>query len=235
MIDLLYLPSLVLLGGLVVGGVRATKAGNPVLGGNALVSAGATAGPLCLEWLLAPVLGVSLDLGPILPLWVAVAGVLHTIGMTTVYERVWWWDHLTHTVSAGLIGALIYGTLIAVDGAPGAPSLSGTEIAAVTVGMTLLAGICWELIEVVGRDIAVALGREPMLVPYGRRDTALDLVFDIVGPVLIVLLDVRVFVAIAEGTPETATAVLWWAGGLLAVVSVLLAGGLAITHRWWER
>lgn len=230
MLDLLYLPTGLILIGLVRGSYQAYQAGNPVLGTNALASAVAVVIPLVIDLAAEPLTGIDITIGPVLPLWIAIAGALHSIGMTTVYERIWWWDHVTHTISAALIGAIVYGALVAIDADPGTASLDWSTIAGLTVGITLLAGVLWELVELAGRDVAAMLDREPMLVPYGRMDTMLDLIFDLLGALVIVLLDLRVFVSLAEQSPSTALDVLWWLTVSMAVAVLGLGMALAWFH-----
>lgn len=228
-------PLIVLTGVLVVGlvgtGSYAIAVDHVVLGANAVASALAVLVVFGLEGLIAGTAGVHVDFGAVLPLWIAVAGSLHTIGMTGVYERVWWWDHLTHTVSAGLIGALLYGALLAIDAHPQASSIGDATIGIVTVSLTLLVGVLWEFIELLGRDVAVSFDREPLLVPYGRLDTALDLAFDVVGPVLVIGLDIRVFVPIAEQAPPVTEAVLWWGSLGLLALTIVATVALAVRRR----
>lgn len=134
----------------------------------------------------------------LLSLWVSVAGFLHCLGMLGWYETVGWWDHLTHTASATLVAALLYAGLAATGSFP--------ALAVVTVGSTLLVGVAWELVELLARRLGERFGNEPVLVYYGRRDTALDLAFDAVGAVLVVLFDLRVFVPLVERAPEVVDA-----------------------------
>ena len=122
---------------------------------------------------------------------IAVAGLLHSLGMLGLYESTNWWDHLTHTVSAALAAALLYAGLVVWTG--------GGAVAAVGTVLTLLGlGVGWELLESAARDVADRYGIEPVLVQYGWRDTALDLVFDLVGALLVVALDIRLFVPVLE-------------------------------------
>ncbi len=130
-----------------------------------------------------------------LTFWVALAGLLHALGMLGRYESVWWWDHLTHTLSAALVGALLYAAaLVAGVGAA----------AALTVVGVFVLGVLWEVGELIAREVAERYDIEPVLVHYGRRDTALDLVFDAVGAVLVVALDLRLFVPVVESLATVA-------------------------------
>jgi hypothetical protein len=171
-------------------------------------------------------------LTPELPIWVAVAGLLHSIGMLGPYDSIWWWDHLTHTVSAMFVAALLYaGLFVAVD-TDASLALSRVGIAAATVAFTFVVGVFWELVELVARAVGDRYDIEPVLVHYGWRDTGLDLVFDLVGAVAVVALDLRVFVDLAARFPDATHALLGWTSGLVTVGSFVLALGLVATERW---
>ncbi|MFB6311183.1 MAG: hypothetical protein ABEH64_08380 [Salinirussus sp.] len=129
---------------------------------------------------------------PVLALWVAAAGLLHLIGMLGPYETISWWDHVTHTVSAALVAALLYAVLLART------TLPAESAAGITVLAVLVVGILWEAVELLARAVGERYGIEPVLVPYGWRDTALDLVFDLLGAVIVVVFDLRVFVAVVR-------------------------------------
>ncbi|WP_436935706.1 hypothetical protein [Halovenus marina] len=167
---------------------------------------------------------------PELPLLVAVAGLLHSLGMLGFYESVWWWDHLTHTVSAMLIAALVYAALIvAADG-----TVPTTTIAVLTVAYTFAIGVFWELIELVARAVGERYDIEPVLVHYGWRDTAFDLVFDVLGAIVVVVADVRLFVVLAEDFPQITQSALTWTGGVVTVGSVLMALSLGVISQRHE-
>jgi hypothetical protein len=181
--------------------------------------------PALLEFALPALLGRQISLGAILPLWIAIAGVLHTIGMLGAYETTWWWDHLTHTVSAALVAALVHAVVI-VSG----PTIATTAGRAgmVTLAFTAAIGVLWELVELVARDIGERLDVEPVLVHYGWRDTAADLGFDVVGALLVVGVDLRTFVPIVEQVPGLASAVLVGSGGVVVGGSLMLGFLLGI-------
>lgn len=160
---------------------------------------------------------------PELPLWVALASLLHSIGMLGWYESVWWWDHLTHTVSAMLIGALFYAGILIVDPIAFVNDGSSLSLALLTIGSTLAVGIFWELIELLARAIGDRFDIEPLLVHYGWRDTAFDLVFDLVGAILVVTFDIRLFVPLAEHHREVIDEIFRWTGGVVLFGSVVIA------------
>lgn len=229
--SILYLLTGIVLVGLFTTAYIGFRDENVVLAANAAVSSVIVVIPLLVDSYGGTVFGGTVEIGPVLPLWIAVAGALHTIGMMTIYERVWWWDHLTHTVTATFVAAVTYGTLVAIDADPLAPDLTWSVIAALTFAIIMLAGILWELIELVGRELAIGLDREPMLIPYGRHDTALDLVFDAIGAVIIIAVDLRLFETLAAQSPELAWTVLIWVTSFMALTTAGLAGVLLWHHR----
>jgi hypothetical protein len=185
--------------------------------------------PVAVELVVAQ----SISVGAGLPIWIGVAGLLHTIGMFGIYESVWWWDHLTHTVSAALVAALLYASLLVT--LPRATGISGSSpvILAVTVASTLAIGLFWELLELVAWDIGERFGLEPVLVHYGWGDTAADIVFDIVGVLIVIGVDLRLFVPLAEQFPEVTEAVLLWSGWIVIFGSVVMA---ILVRPWdWSR
>jgi hypothetical protein len=155
---------------------------------------------------------------PELAVWAAAAGLLHSVGMLGPYDSIWWWDHLTHTVSGTLLTALVYAAILVTVGG----TWSYSVVAAATVGFTFLAGVFWELIELAARAVGERFGIEPVLVHYGWRDTAYDLLFDLVGAVVVVALDVRAFVPLAAEAPGLTRQVLVWTAGVVLVGSALL-------------
>lgn len=166
--------------------------------------------------------GVRVGLTPELPLWVAVVGLLHSYGMLGPYDEIFWWDHLAHTLSAALVAALLYaGVLVALEHTQ--VSADYSLIWATVVLLTLLSGVFWELIELLARDFGKKVGHPPVLVHYGRRDTILDLFFDVVGAVLILSIDIRLFVPMARVSPETTLTT------LLVVLGGLVVGSLVLS------
>lgn len=116
---------------------------------------------------------------------IAAALFFHTVGMVGVYDSIGWWDHLTHVFSAAMVAALGYSLTRAVDRHVDALVLPPRFTVAFVVIATLAVGVLWEILEFLGRTVTGWLGTEPLLVQYGLDDTMLDLVFDVVGAVLI--------------------------------------------------
>ncbi|SMO83914.1 hypothetical protein [Halorubrum cibi] len=191
---------------------------------NGIASLVAAATPTLAEFAIARAIGTSVAFAPELSAWIAAAGFLHMLGMLGWYETVGWWDHLTHTVSAALVAALVYGSL------RGQHALASqvTDLYAVgfTVLFTLGAGVFWEFVELAARELGEYVDRPPVLEYYGLRDTVLDMAFNGVGALAVIALDVRVFTSIAEQIPRIAGAVL--AGGTVLLFVGTLCLGVAL-------
>jgi hypothetical protein len=158
---------------------------------NATFALAATALPAVLE----RDYRLPLDAG--LTLWITAALFLHTIGMLGLYDGVWWWDHLTHTLSATIVAAVGYVTARAVDESSEDIYLPRPFLFVYIVLFTLALGVLWEVLEFAARGGADLLGIDPVLVQYGLSDSLLDLVFDAVGAVVVGLFGAGVFEGVA--------------------------------------
>jgi hypothetical protein len=189
---------------------------------NSVVVVGVSLAPVAVDSLS------SVAVGSELTAWLGLAGLLHMLGMLGLYESVWWWDHLTHTVSAALVGALLYGGLIVVSDA------SRPVVSLLAVVLTLAGGVCWELIELVARALGRRYDVEPVLVHYGWDDTAFDLVFDALGAVAVVTLRIDVFAGLAVQAPAATRAAIAVAAAVIVVGSLGMAAGLTLAGEWPE-
>ncbi|WP_058825917.1 hypothetical protein [Haloferax sp. Q22] len=129
----------------------------------------------------------QIRLHPLLGLWLALAVLLHAIGMLGPYHSIDWWDHVTHTLSATVVAAVGYVTARAVDEYTETVYLPDRFMFVYILLFTLAAGVFWEVLEFGARLAADAVGSEAVLVQYGLGDTIVDLVFDTVGAVLVAL------------------------------------------------
>jgi len=152
---------------------------------NAVLGLGVTLLPALLER------DYRIHLGPRLTLWITAAVLLHAVGMLGLYDSVWWWDHLTHTLSATVIAAVGYVTARVVDVHYDAVYLPPRFMAVYVVLFTMAVGVYWEVLEFAVRVGAPSLGLNPMLVQYGLSDTVVDLVFDGVGGLLVAVFGTR--------------------------------------------
>jgi len=166
-----------------VAGVRRRDPGAVV---NAAVAFAATYAPDVAERVF------GLEFRPWQRAYVDGAMLTHAVGMLGPYDDVWWWDHLTHAHSSTLVGSAAFA----------AARRRGDDPRPRVVAAVAVAGLCWELLEYVIHATANRLGLEPVLVTYGKRDTALDLVFNFVGAAVVLLLGDRALENFAR-TPET--------------------------------
>lgn len=230
MTDPLSIGVVLLQGGIFVILLAALRRGDVAAAVNALVSFSAVLVPLVVELVARVALARTVHFGPELPLWIAAAGLLHSFGMLGPYDSVWWWDHVTHTVSAALVAALVYAGLIVALQHTNSGDPTGATLVGLTVAFTFASGVFWEVIELAAREVGERHDIEPVLVHYGWRDTALDLVFDVVGALVVVLGDVRVFVAAAEQAPRATSTLVLGSATVVTAGSVVLALGVALSR-----
>ncbi|MGQ4554519.1 hypothetical protein [Halobellus sp. GM3] len=133
----------------------------------------------------------DLRLSPGLTFVVTLAVLLHALGMVGFYDEIWWYDHLTHTLSAMIVAAVGYAAARAIDLHSDAVSFPPRFLSLFILLVTLSLGVLWEVLEFLARLGAAAVGVEAVLVQYGLGDTILDLVFDTVGAVLVALFGTR--------------------------------------------
>ena len=147
-------------------GVRQRNPGAVV---NAVFSLAATYLPSAIEraW--------DVEFRPWQRVYAGVAMLAHAVGMLGPYDDTWWWDHLTHTLSATLFGGVVHADERRRDRDP-----EPRVLAAI-----VLAGLVWELLEYAIHAVSRRLGIEPILVHYSATDTVLDLVFNAVGALLV--------------------------------------------------
>ncbi len=128
---------------------------------------------------------IPMDAG--LTLWITTAVFLHAVGTLGPYsnDTFWWWDHLTHALSSSLVAAIGYATTRSLD-AHTEDIYFPPRFTFVFILMFVVAfGVIWEVIEFGVGGLAALLGSSKILTQYGLEDTMLDLMFDIVGGVLV--------------------------------------------------
>ena len=129
--------------------------------------------------------GIHLDPG--LALFLTGAVFLHAIGMVGLYDRVWWWDHLTHTLSAMIVAGVAYTVVRAVDEHTDRFHVPQSRLPVYLLVFTLAMGVLWEGLELGARYLTDWLGVEVIWVHYGPYDTELDLLFNALGAVVVAL------------------------------------------------
>ncbi|MFB6140815.1 MAG: hypothetical protein ABEJ26_10320 [Halosimplex sp.] len=128
-----------------------------------------------------------LSMDPALALWVATAVFVHAVGIYWSYDAVVWWDHVAHALSASVVAAVGYVAVRAVDEHSDAIYVPPRLLAAFVVLFVVAAGVLWEVIEFLTAELARAAGAGDVLVQYGLEDTMLDLVFDLLGGLVVAL------------------------------------------------
>lgn len=207
--------------GIVVGLLIALRTGNGPAVANAVGAVVIALLPAFVEVAFMAA-GLDVSFAPVLSPALAVAGLLHVVGMLGLYDTVAWWDHLTHTVSAAIVAAVVQASLYTVDaGVPGA-TFSRAYVATFTLLFVLAAGVLWEFIELYAREVGERIGAPPVLEHYGLRDTALDLVFNAVGAILVISLDVRTLGTVTEHSATIANL------ALAASVALVFAGTVVL-------
>ncbi|MXV63158.1 hypothetical protein GS429_13985 [Natronorubrum sp. JWXQ-INN-674] len=127
----------------------------------------------------------DLPLDPWLGLWITLAVFLHTMGSAGLYGAIGWWDHLTHATSASLVAGIGYTFVRAVD-------LHSDQIripsrfAFVAILIVVMAfGVIWELFEF-GLDVAAqSTGITMPLSQHGLDDTVRDMMFNMLGAIVV--------------------------------------------------
>jgi len=130
----------------------------------------------------------NLVLNPFLTLWITSAVFFHALGSFGFYGAIWWWDHLTHALSASLVAGIGYTVVRVID-------LHTEEIHLpnkfmfVFILLTVIAfGVVWELFEYLLDIIADITGIAMPLAQHGLDDTMKDMMFNTLGAVLVATL-----------------------------------------------
>jgi len=120
------------------------------------------------------------DLKIVLPVelnfWIVLALFAHVVGgFTGFYDSVPGWDHLTHAMSASLVAALGFVTVVVLDKYSESIYLPRTFLAVFIVMFTMAIGVIWELTEFMNDELT---GSQ---LQYSLSDSMLDLLFDAFG------------------------------------------------------
>jgi len=134
----------------------------------------------------------QIPMDPALTLWISSAVFLHALGTVGIpgsrysfYETLWWWDHLTHALSASVVAAAGYATVRAVDRHNDRIYLPPRFTFVFVLLITIAFGVFWEVLEFAIAQASALVGSTSVLTQYGLGDTMLDLVFDVVGAVIV--------------------------------------------------
>ena len=106
-----------------------------------------------------------------------IAMLAHVVGMLGPYDDTWWWDHVTHVLSATLLGGFVHATA----------HRHGRDSQRCVLAAIVGGGLLWESTEYAIQQLSDHLGIKPVLVYYGPRDTLGDLFFNLLGALLVLL------------------------------------------------
>lgn len=168
-------------GGLVVLAIYGVLAGRVGVSVNAV---GALAVTL-LPALLHREVGVRMDFG--LVLWLAVATSLHAVGILGPYTNVWWWDHLTHALSASVVAGAAYATVDALDRSREGIDLPEPYRSVVLLAFVLATAVLWEVVEFGATRLSMVFGaKNSVLVIFGPKDIVTDIVYSAAGGLVVI-------------------------------------------------
>lgn len=130
------------------------------------------------------------DLKLVLPVelnfWIVLALFLHVVGgFSNFYNTVPGWDHLTHVMSASLIGALGFVVVVTVDKYVDSIHLPRGFLAVIILLLTMAVGVIWEIMEFANDSLLHTH------LQYGLNDTMMDLFFDAVAGFVIAFVGAR--------------------------------------------
>ena len=112
--------------------------------------------------------------------WLVFALFLHVVGgFSNFYDTVPGWDHLTHIMSASLIGALGFVVVVTVDKYVDSIHLPHGFLAVIILLLTMAVGVIWEIMEFANDSLMHTK------LQYGLGDTMMDLFFDAVAGFII--------------------------------------------------
>lgn len=133
---------------------------------------------------------IPMDAG--LTLWITTAVFLHALGTVglpggagSFYKNTWWWDHMTHALSASVVAAAGYAVARAIDVHSADVRLPPKFMFIFILLLTVAFGVFWEIVEFAVAEVALVFGGGQVLTQYGLQDTMLDLVFNTMGAVVV--------------------------------------------------
>jgi len=156
-----------------------------------IVNAGVSLGIAQLVPILERDYNVPLDAG--LTLWITSAVFLHAFGTIGIpggesfYRTVWWYDHMTHALSASVVAGAGYTTVRAIDEHSDSVVLPSKFVFVFILLFVLAFAVLWEILEFFIGIVSGMIGIGTLLTQYGLDDTLMDLVFNTLGAVVVAL------------------------------------------------
>jgi hypothetical protein len=137
------------------------------------------------------------DLKLVLPVelnfWIVLALFLHVVGgFSGFYNNVPGWDHITHMMSATLIGALGFVVVVTIDKYVESIYLPRPFLAFFIAMFTMAMGVLWEIMEYANDSLA---GTH---LQYSLSDTMYDLLFDGIAGFVVAMLGTQYLIRVGH-------------------------------------
>jgi len=137
---------------------------------------------------------LNLVLPPELNFWIVLALFLHVVGgFSNLYNDLPGWDHLTHVMSASLIGAIGFVIVVIVDKYVATIYLPPRFLAVFIILLTMAVGVIWEIMEFANDSLLHTH------LQYGLDDTMLDLFFDAIAGFVVAFVGARYLLVTTAG------------------------------------
>lgn len=140
---------------------------------------------------------------PGLVLWVTLAVFLHALGTAGLYDVISTWDHLTHTLSATVVAATGYAALRAVHLHSDEVNLPPWALFGSLIVFMLAMSVIWEILEFFVDQGAIRLDMEPILAQHGIDDTIVDMIFNLIGSVIVAIWGTVYLTEVSESLAST--------------------------------
>ena len=124
-----------------------------------------------------------------LVLWLTVAVFLHALGVLWLYGVIGWYDQLAHALSGSVVAAVGYTSARAIDRHSDEIEIPPEYMVVFVFVFILAFGILWEILEFASGLVAQLLNANAILAQHGIDDTALDLLADTAGAVIVAALN----------------------------------------------
>lgn len=120
-----------------------------------------------------------------LVLWLTLAIFLHAAGTLVFYDNIARWDNITHALSASVVAAAGYTLIRAIDIYVDEIYIPPKVLFILLLLFVMATGVVWEIIEFISDEVTAALGFQAILAQHGIHDTMVDLIFDMVGAIMV--------------------------------------------------
>ncbi len=129
----------------------------------------------------------KIPLGPGSAIGLTLAVLLHAIGTLGPYDSIIWWDDVMHGFTTAIVVLIGYIAVRSVDIHRDDIHLPPRFMFVFVLIFTMAAGVLWELFEFSVAEAVKIMNIDAPLIQYGLDDSILDLVYDMVGGILIAI------------------------------------------------